>query len=151
LINETSRLVRFREVFGDEQADYAAALQWHYEQGPPSYWQEQFVSAYASVHPWEDWAETCAHYFHMVDTLETAATSGLSLRPRRTDEPQLKAASQPSSVRSFDKLIDDWFPLTYVLNNLNRSLGLPDGYPFVLSQPVVEKLRFVHEAFGLED
>jgi hypothetical protein len=41
-------------------------------------------------------------------------------------------------------MIGDWFPLTYVLNNLNRSLGLADGYPFVLSPAAVEKLRFVH-------
>ena len=56
---------------------------------PPADWQERFVSAYASAHPWEDWAETWAHYLHMIDTLETAAACGLSLRPRRRDEPSL--------------------------------------------------------------
>ena len=82
----------------------------------------------------------------MTDTLETAAACGLSLRPPRADEPSLKrrpADGQPRA--SFDRMIDDWFPLTYVLNNLNRGLGLPDGYPFVLSPPAIEKLRFVHE------
>src|SRR6202011_5238904 len=39
------------------------------------------VTPYASAHPWEDFAETWAHYFHMVDTLETATAFGLRLRP----------------------------------------------------------------------
>jgi hypothetical protein len=86
----------------------------------------------------------------MVDTLETAAACGLSLRPFRKDEPTLKKAPEPGSERngSFDKMIDNWFSLTYVLNNLNRGLGLSDGYPFVLSTPVIEKLRFVHDAIA---
>src|SRR6202008_4745170 len=105
--------------------------------GPPDDWQERFVSAYASAHPWEDWAETWAHYLPMTDTLETAAAGGLSLRPRRRDEPTLEAAAEAAG--SIDQLIDNWFPLTYVLNNLNRGMGLPDAYPFVLSAPAIEK------------
>ena len=54
----------------------------HYAQGPAADWQDSFVSAYASAHPWEDWAETWAHYLHIVDTLETARAFGLSVRPR---------------------------------------------------------------------
>ena len=86
----------------------------------------------------------------MIDTLETAAACGLSLRPPRADEPTLKTTPQrrQSTWVSFDRMIDDWFSLTYVLNNLNRGLGMPDGYPFVLSTPVIEKLRFVHEIVG---
>ena len=146
LVQDRLRLAPFRAVFGDERADYRQALQAYYHQGPPADWQQRCVSAYASAHPWEDWAETWAHYLHMTDTLETAAACGLSLRPRRADEPALQAASVPSGGSgSFDQLIDNWFPLTYVLNNLNRGLGLPDGYPFVLSTPAIDKLRFVHE------
>jgi hypothetical protein len=31
------------------------------------------------------------------------------------------------------------------LNSLNRSMGMKDAYPFVLSPRVLEKLRFVHD------
>lgn len=150
LIKESDRLEAFRELFGDERADYAAALKRHYDNGPAPDWQQQFVSAYASVHPWEDWAESWAHYLHMADALETAAVCGLSLRPRRADQPTLKTVPAPRVGRlgSFDQLINTWFPLTYVLNNLNRGMGLPDGYPFVLSTPAIEKLRFIHETIA---
>jgi len=151
LLQSTNRLDAFRELFGDDRADYAAALQNHYEQGAPPDWQSRFISAYASSHPWEDWAETWAHYLHMTDTLETAAASGLSLKPKRKDEPALKADPKLSKRSVFDQMIADWFPLTYVLNNLNRGLGLADGYPFVLSEPVVEKLRFIHDTIAASD
>lgn len=146
LIKDSPSLDAFRELFGDERSDYGNALQDHYNQGPPPDWQQRFVTAYASSHPWEDWAETWAHYLHMVDTLETAAACGLSLQPARPDEPALNAApAAMTQVKPFEDLTDQWFPLTYVLNNLNRGLGLPDGYPFVLSSPAIEKIRFVHE------
>jgi hypothetical protein len=148
LIQNSPRIDPFRKLFGDERKAYDQSLQEHYRQGPPQDWQERFVSAYAGAHPWEDWAETWAHYLHMTDTLETAAACGLSLRPRRPDEPVLKAAPPQGSSGSFDQLIGDWFPLTYLLNNLNRGLGLPDGYPFVLSNPAIDKLRFVHGTIG---
>ncbi len=145
LVAGSPRLDAFRTLFGDERADYAQALQQHYERGAPADWQQRLISAYASAHPWEDWAETWAHYLHMVDTLETAAACGLSLKPLRPDEPSLAARAPIGIDTPFDVLIDNWFPLTYALNNLNRGLGLPDGYPFVLSQPAITKLRFVHE------
>jgi hypothetical protein len=148
LLARSDRLDAFRERFGDERDDYAAALQRHYDGGAPADWQERFISAYASSHPWEDWAETWAHYLHMTDTLETAAASGLSLRPRRADEPSLKTAGHERPLGPFEHKIEAWFPLTFVLNNLNRGLGLPDGYPFVLSAPVIDKLRFVHETIA---
>jgi hypothetical protein len=144
LIKTSDRLDSFRQLFGDERRDYAAALKQHYEVGAPADWQNRFVSAYASAHPWEDWAETWAHYLHMTDTLETAAACGLSLRPPRPDEPSLETDPHAGRPSSFEQMIDDWFPLTYVLNNLNRGLGLPDSYPFVLSTMAIDKLRFVH-------
>src|SRR5262249_52547249 len=89
---------------------------------------------------------TSAHYLHMTDTLETAADCGVQMRPERRGDPVLKDVSDPvEGTRSFDALVADWFPLTYLLNNLNRGLGLPDGYPFVLSTLATEKLKFVHE------
>jgi hypothetical protein len=137
----------FRALFGDERADYAEALRVHYAAGAPPDWPARFVSEYASAHPWEDWAETWAHYLHMIDTLETAAACGLSLRPDRADEPSIDTVS-PAVGRadvSFERMLEHWFPVTYVLNNLNRGLGLPDAYPFVLAPAAIEKLRFVHD------
>jgi hypothetical protein len=145
LIADSDRLARFRELFGDEQLDYAAALKQHYEHGAPLHWEDHFVSAYATTHPWEDWAESWAHVMHMVDALETAHAVGLSVNPVRRDEPALTIPSKPlpARIEDFDQLIAEWLSLTYVLNNLTRGLGLADAYPFVLSAPVIEKLRFV--------
>jgi hypothetical protein len=147
LVQGGPRLEAFRAMFGDERADYAAALKQHYEQGPPAQWEEHFISAYASTHPWEDWAESWAHYMHMTDALETAHTTGLSLRPQRRDEPSMSTPAHPlrGDGGSFEQMMSAWLPLTYVLNNLNRGLGRPDGYPFVLLPPVIEKLRFIHD------
>jgi hypothetical protein len=147
LVKESPRLGAFRELFGDERADYGEALKSHHANGPPADWRDRFVSAYAAVHPWEDWAETWAHYLHIVDSLETAAACGVRLRPPRPGDPALRAIPDPldEEYEPFDDLMESWLPLTYLLNNLNRGLGLPDGYPFVLTGPAVEKLRFVHD------
>lgn len=145
LIDNTERLDAFRAAFGDERRDYQNALKEHYERGAPANWDESFISAYATTHPWEDWAESWAHVMHMVDALETAHAVGLSVNPERPDEPELSIPAKPVSARveDFDSLITEWSVLTYVLNNLTRGLGLADAYPFVLSAPVIEKLRFV--------
>ena len=150
LMRDPKLLELFREQFGDEREDYATALKQHYEQGPRADWSLSFVSAYASSHPWEDWAETWAHYLHMIDALDTAAACGIGLNPGRNDEPSL-APIEPGPIwaRSFDELIDDWLALTYALNNLNRSLGLADGYPFVLATSSIEKLRHIHQTLIL--
>jgi len=147
LIQGSPRLEAFRQLFGDERADYQQALQTHYRNGPPAHWENNFISAYAACHPWEDWAESWAHFMHMTDALETAAEVGLSLKPGRADEPSMEIPSNPLSPRAhnFERMVEDWMPLTYVLNNLNRALGLADSYPFVLSAPVAAKLRFIHE------
>ncbi|EJL92380.1 hypothetical protein PMI16_01044 [Herbaspirillum sp. CF444] len=145
LIAGTTRIDAFRRIFGDETVNYTDSLQRHYDNGPSPDWNQQFVSVYASSHPWEDWAETWAHYLHMFDTLETAYSCGVQLHPKNRSEQQLTINASPVNVASFDELIVDWFALTYVLNSLNRSIGMPDSYPFTLSTPVLDKLRFVHE------
>lgn len=147
LIHGGPRQEAFRRLFGDERADYQQALQAHYQNGPPAQWENNFISAYASCHPREDWAESWAHFLHMADALETAAAVGLSLQPQRSDEPSMRTPPDPLAPRShnFDRMVEDWTPLTYMLNNLNRSLGLADSYPFVLSPAVVQKLRFIHD------
>ncbi|HTR42480.1 MAG TPA: putative zinc-binding peptidase [Pseudomonadales bacterium] len=147
LIANTPRLARFRELFGDETQDYSAALKKHYEQGAPADWQTHFISAYASSHPWEDWAETWAHYLHITDTIETAAGFGVSLAPKHPDAKSMTADPKKAAGRkvNFDDMLKHWFPLTYALNSLSRGMGFPDLYPFVLTDPVLEKLRFIHE------
>ena len=145
LVKDTPRIDAFRELFGDERADYGEALKRHYAQGAPADWQARHVSSYAASHPWEDWAETWAHYLNMVDTLETAAACGLSLRPEDAAMPKMKAAPGNPIGRPFDDLIASWYPLTYALNSLSRGLGVADVYPFVVSAPAAEKLRFIHE------
>ena len=137
LVNGTPRLAAFRKRFGDERLDYSQALQSHYNNGPPPDWQQHCVSAYAASHPWEDWAETWAHYLHMVDTLDTARDYALSVRGS-------PIASRDES-RDFERLLEDWVRLGLLVNSLNRSLGMEDPYPFVLTDTVKEKLRFVHE------
>ncbi len=150
LIAERGAFDGFRQIFGDERPDYRAALQTHYADGPPADWQAQFISAYASAHPMEDWAETWSHYLHVVDTVETAAACGVSLQPRRADEPSLARAKPAVAGRdgSFDELIESWYAVTYLMNNLNRGLGLADAYPFVWSDAAIAKLRYVHDTIG---
>jgi hypothetical protein len=147
LIANTPRLSRFRELFGDETQDYCAALKNYYQKGAPVDWQQRHVSAYASAHSWEDWAETCAHYFHIVDTIETAAGFGITLQPKHPAAQSMIANPKRASETedSFGRMLKDWMPLTYALNSLNRGMGLPDLYPFVLSDPAIEKMRFIHE------
>ncbi|HEX2943164.1 MAG TPA: putative zinc-binding metallopeptidase, partial [Rhodopila sp.] len=147
LVRDGDKLDAFRAMFGDDRQDYGAALQRHYENGPPADWQAQYVSQYASTHPWEDWAETWAHYLHIVDTLEMAAAFGIRVRPRLVKEETLTAEIDLDPYRgdaSMQQIIDAWLPLTFAINSLNRAMGQPDLYPFMLSAAVVAKLDFVH-------
>ncbi len=145
LVRDTRWLAPYRQLFGDEREDYSEALERHYKE-PRADWADYFVSCYASCHSWEDWAETWAHYMHIVDTMETAYAYGLQLNPRFTTGDRFVAGVDfdPYTYEDFDHLLDAWFPITYAVNSLNRSMGQPDLYPFVLAQPVCEKLRFVH-------
>lgn len=145
LVRDAGRQDEFRAAFGDEQADYGASLQSHYASGAPAGWQDSFVSAYASAHPWEDWAETWAHYLHMVDLLETAASYNTRLTVPGTEE-EIDQVTNPFAPgpRDFDQLVEQWIPLTLLLNSLNRSLGQEDAYPFALSTAALGKLRFIH-------
>lgn len=147
---DQARLASFRQMFGDEQQDYSQALEAHYSAGPPPDWQQHFVSSYASSHPWEDWAETWAHYLHIVDTLETAHAFGIHVHPREVRDPSMEADADFDPYRSakFDDLIEVWLPLTYAVNSLNRSMGQPDLYPFVLPPEVIAKLNYIHDTIG---
>lgn len=147
LVRDGGALGAFRAMFGNEMLDYAASLDRHYNQGPPQGWEASFISPYASMHPWEDWAETWAHYLHMVDTLETAAALGMRINPDIDDDGELSADIDfnPYRLRSVRRLIAAWTPLTVALNVLNRSMGQADSYPFSLPQAVQDKLGFVHD------
>ncbi len=145
LASDESFEARCRELFGDERADYQQALKRYYETGPPEGWEQLFVSAYATMHPWEDWAETFAHYLHLRDTLQTAAAYGL-----KVDGPVIATAdsaplhSNPAEATSdIEGMLRSWIPMTYALNAINRSMGELDLYPFVLTAEIAAKLTFI--------
>jgi hypothetical protein len=145
LVRDGGLLDACRAVFGDDTRDYAQALRRNYESGPPPDWQQRFVSTYAACHPWEDFAETWAHYLHMVDTLEMAGSLGLNIAPRSDRSGSLTSdiGFDPYGSTDIQALVDAWVPLTVAVNSLNRSMGVPDLYPFVLSAEVVAKLGFI--------
>jgi hypothetical protein len=136
---------RFREVFGDERADYRQALREHYSGAPEPGWNESHVSTYATSHPWEDWAETFAHLLHVRDTVQTAGAFGVLVVGRDiAPHPHTPVDAEPSEDQpGFDELVNTWVPLSRAVNQLNRSMGKDDLYPFVLSPRVLAKLRFV--------
>jgi hypothetical protein len=147
-----------KTFFGDHDLSYQAALDRHYKEGPPKNWAENFISEYASMHPWEDWAETWAHYMHIIDTLETAKNYGITLTENETAHcgSEVSELSLPQNQQdfinqtSFHDIIDAWVSFSIMLNSLNRSMGLQDAYPFVLTQAVRNKLLFVHLAIHNE-
>ena len=147
LVLGTPWLEKFRGLFGDERQDYASALKRNYKDGPPANWADQYISSYASVHPWEDWAETWAHFLHVVDSIDTALRFGLQgedveqiYEPFTIDD--LYDSTTPDAERVI-LLVNSWVQLTTVLNELARSMGQHDYYPFVMSRPVLRKMHFI--------
>jgi hypothetical protein len=146
LVKDSVWLPACRSLFGDETADYAESLKHHYEHGAPADWPLRYVSAYATMHPWEDWAETWAHYLHMVDTLTMAGCYGLVLNVNsQVSSEMLAMNARQLDFENFQALIRGWVPLTVALNSLNRSMGIVDPYPFVLTPEIVRKINFVHD------
>ena len=138
----------FRRLFGDERASYAEALRRNYGEGPPADWAMRHVSSYASSHPWEDWAETWAHYMHVVDSLATAIGFGIDAGHLSCDveaftREDLFDPADPDAERLLS-LLHAWIEIVTVLNEMARSMGQPDFYPFVMCRPVVAKLHFIH-------
>jgi hypothetical protein len=130
LIRDTAEYEQFKILFGDDEQDYRQSVDDYYHNGPQDDWQDHFISAYASSHPLEDWAETWAHYLLMMETLETALDYGLIQRIEKD--------------WYFDDWMSEWMQLVVVLNALNRSTGSADAYPFIISASVKEKLKFIH-------
>ena len=146
LVRDGGRLDECRALFGDDRTDYQSALQRHYSEGPAPDWQSRTITAYASSHPWEDFAETWAHYLHIIDTLDTGSAFGISIRPDadHTGDLSTSVAVEPYAEPEMSKVLDAWLPLVFAVNSLNRSMGLADLYPFVISEPVRAKLSFMH-------
>jgi len=142
LVRDTPWADRFRRLFGDERADYEGALSAYYRDGPVAGWPASHISAYAASHPWEDWAESWAHYLHMADSLETARDMELSVRGRRVDD--MAAGDRPQ----LDSALKYWGELATALNALNRSMGLADAYPFAISSTVADKLQLIGEVIA---
>jgi len=138
LLDDDASRRNFEQLFGDPRASYADAVERHYKQGPPRNWRQNYVSAYATMHPYEDWAETFAHYLHIRDTLDTAAAFGMA--------PAGATLATPLAGQvGFQRLVDLWLPLAWSLNMINRSMGHTDLYPFVLPPPALRKMALVHE------
>lgn len=135
-----------RALFGDERASYQDAISRHYREGAPANWAESFISEYATMHPWEDFAECFAHYLHITGTLATAAAAGVVLDSTRVtgivDHDIVPLADYRG--HGFERILEDWRWLSLMFNRVNRSMGQRDLYPFELTAPVVEKLAYVH-------
>jgi len=152
--NSPGKYALCKQYFGDDELDYQEAMKVHYENGAPENWRDLFISEYATMHPYEDWAETWAHYMHIIDTLETAQNFSIagSTTDNQTGTEELGELNLPqgacyfSSQTSMSDIIDTWMNFSVILNSLNRSMGLPDAYPFVLTQAVCTKLNFIHHA-----
>lgn len=145
LIRNTNLLTEYRSLFGDEQRDYKSSLQNYYDRGPVDNWQTSWISAYASAHPWEDWAECWAHYLHIIDTLETAYDFGGEVYTSDFVIQGQQFSKQYLSSISIDQLIKEWSKLSVMLNEMNRSLGLADAYPFYMSGILIDKMAFIHK------
>jgi hypothetical protein len=149
LVKEPDVLGGCRALFGDDTADYATAVANHYAtvDEEDHAWTENYISRYATMHPYEDWAETFAHYLHIVDTLQTAESFGLGTtrvdRTKRLTRRIGAHPTRPDGSTTFGEIIDHWLELSYALNQINRSMGNRDLYPFVLAAPVVRKMAFV--------
>jgi len=149
LVLNSKFLEPFRQIFGDDRQSYEDNMKKYYANGAPANWQDNFISAYSSMHPWEDWAESWAHFLHIQDTLEVAADFGLVGKRIKID-PKGDAEGRKASLaaKPFDQVMETWAELTIALNSINRSMGLRDLYPFILSPPVIDKLRFISDVIA---
>ena len=149
LVRDPDTLSACRALFGDDTADYAEAVKAHYDTSADEdeSWTTNYISRYATMHPYEDWAETFAHYLHILDTLQTVESFGLGTPGARSTKGPTRPVgahpTRPAGSATFGEVIDNWLELSYALNQINRSMGHKDLYPFVLAAPVIEKMAFV--------
>lgn len=140
-----NHIQEYRKLFGDERKDYGDCLKTYYEKGAPPGWQENFVSAYATSHSWEDWAETWAHFLHLMDTLETASAMKIAFGKKPDTSSATEISPNPYKIDDFRAIYEHSFRLMRATNSLNRSMGLPDIYPFIISKPVLKKMVFINQ------
>lgn len=138
-------LYEYRNLFGDESLDYGQALKNYYARSDNFYWQNNYISKYASAHSWEDWAETWAHYFHIMDMVETAHFFNLSVQPQNIPQDLHATASyDPYNTVSFEDIVKTCIPISFAVNSINRAMGIIEVYPFSITPAVIEKLTFIH-------
>jgi hypothetical protein len=145
----------FRQIFGDETQNYATALSQHYLKGAPAGWDQHYITAYAASHPWEDWAETWAHYLQIIDGLETCENYGvrvstipiplIPLPPTAgTLPPRISSDESSYEDTAFLSLLQRWLCLSAALNEISQSLGEAPLYPYIITIPIARKLRLAH-------
>jgi hypothetical protein len=146
LLRDDDAWARCRELFGDERTSYQDALKRHYAVGAPANWHQHFISEYATMHPWEDFAETFAHYLHITGTLHTSAVLGLHLDATMSRVRSIDVVPKASYDReSIERVLSDWEWMSESFNRINRSMGFGDLYPFDIVEPVKRKLAFMHD------
>jgi len=147
LIRDNSyTLQTFRSIFGNEQYSYNDALRTYYQNGAPSNWRQSFISEYATSHPWEDWAETWAHYLHIMDMFETAHFFNLEVNDKTTPEnKRVTSTFDPYTIQDFETIVRKCIPISYAVNSINRAMGISDVYPFIITPNVIHKMTFIHE------
>ena len=144
--NDEDALRSFRNIFGNEETNYGDALQAYYKNGAPDNWRDSFISKYATSHPWEDWAETWAHYLHIMDMVETAHFFGIEVNNKEISANMKIASSfDPYTLKDFETIVQTCVPLSFAVNSINRAMGIPDVYPFVISPTVANKMKFIHQ------
>jgi len=146
IYKEQDILQKFRNIFGNEETNYGDALKTYYKNGAQDNWRDSYISKYATSHPWEDWAETWAHYLHVMDMVETAHFFGLEVNSKEISADMKIASSfDPYTVKDFETIISTCVPLSFAVNSINRAMGIPDVYPFVITPAVVNKMKFIHQ------
>ena len=136
-------LDEYRAIFGDERLSYADSLEAYYKKPNDNNWQANFISQYATAHSWEDWAETWAHYLHIMDMEETAFF--FKLKVGMDNETETKVSVDPYSVQNFDEIVKTSVPLTFAVNSISRAMGHQEVYPFTLTPSIIDKLKFIHK------
>ncbi len=146
LVTEDPMLAECRALFGDERASYSDAIERHYRFGAPDGWEAEYISSYATMHPWEDFAETWAHYLHITCTLSTAAKGAVRLQSDRTHGliPRDIDPRVDYGDATIEEILADWPWMSLLFNRVNRAMGKDDLYPFLLVEPVRRKLGFIH-------
>ena len=142
----TKYLDHCRELFGDERADYADAIKRHYKFGAPEGWETSYISEYATMHPWEDFAECFAHYLHITDTMDSSREAGMVLHADRVrfSAPRDIAPLESYADASIERVLFDWRWMSLFFNRINAAMGKGPLYPFDIPPAVVDKLGFVH-------